>query len=140
MSDGAKGIKTGQVREVESKELKDVAEELLEEGFDHLESLTGVDRPEDGQIELIYHVSSYSDSDLREQVIVVKTRVDRETPEIRSLSDFWPNIRYMEAETRDLLGVRFKGNKLRAPLLLPDELEGEYPLRKDFEIPEEGIK
>jgi NADH-quinone oxidoreductase subunit C len=46
----------------------------------------------------------------------------------------------MELETRDLLGVRFEGNEEPDPLLLPNELRGAWPLRKDYKIPEEGIE
>lgn len=136
----SKGKKTRQVREISPNELRGEIEKLVDNGFDHLKSLTGVDRPENDQIELIYHLSSYSNSDLQRVIIEIRVRIDKDNPRIESISDIWPSSKYIEAETRDLLGVTFEGNKIRSPLILPEELEDEHPLRKDFKIPEEGIR
>lgn len=140
MSRESKKRKLGKAKEIEPGDLKAICKELAEKGFDHVKSLTGIDRPEDGQIELVYHVSSYSSSDLQGEIAEIRTKIDRDDPRIGSLAELWPSAEYMEAETRDLLGVIFEGNELGDPLLLPEELKDEYPLRKDFVIPEEGIK
>ncbi|KXA88558.1 hypothetical protein AKJ57_06715 [candidate division MSBL1 archaeon SCGC-AAA259A05] len=133
-----RGEKARQIREISPNELRELIEELAANGFDHLKSLTGLDRPEKDQIELIYHVSSYSRSNLQEEIIEIRVRIDRDNPKIESISDIWPSSKYIEAETRDLLGVTFEGNEIRSPLILPEELGDEHPLRKDFKIPEEG--
>jgi NADH-quinone oxidoreductase subunit C len=120
--------------------LKSVAKELVTEGFDHVKSVTGIDRPEEGLIELVYHISSYLTPALRGRVVEVRTEVDRSRPIIISISDIFPSCRYMELETRDLLGIKFEGNEEPDPLLLPEELKGTWPLRKDYKIPEEGVE
>lgn len=120
--------------------LKSVAKELKAEGFDHVKSLAGMDKPEEGLIELVYHISSYLNPSLRGRVVEVRTEVDRSRPTIISISDVFPSCRYMELETRDLLGVKFEGNEEPEPLLLPEELENTWPLRKDYKIPEEGLE
>ena len=38
-------------------------------GFDHAESVSGTDYPKDNQIEVIYHLSSYSDDKLSSQIL-----------------------------------------------------------------------
>src|ERR1044071_6717559 len=47
-------------------------------GFDHAESVSGTDYPKDNQIEVIYHLSSYSDANLSSQVMALSTRVNRD--------------------------------------------------------------
>ncbi len=120
--------------------LKSVAEELKTEGFDHVKSLTGLDRPEDKLIELVYHISSYLSSSLQGKIVEVRTEVNRSRPTIISISDVFPSCRYMELETRDLLGVKFEGNEKPDPFILPKELRNTCPLRKDYKIPEEGVE
>jgi NADH-quinone oxidoreductase subunit C len=121
-------------------DIKLAAKELKGEGFDHVKSVAGVDKPEAGVIELVYHVSSCLNPSLSKQVVTIKTEVNRSEPKIESLCDIFPSCKYMELETRDLLGVRFEGNEEPDPLLLPNELRGTWPLRKDYKIPEEGIE
>ena len=40
-------------------------------GFDHAESVSGTDYPNDNQIEVIYHLSSYSDEKLSSQILAL---------------------------------------------------------------------
>jgi len=128
------------VLRIASDTLKSVAKELAAEGFDHVKSLTGMDRLEEGLIELVYHISSYLNPALRGRIVEVRTEVDRSRPIINSISDVFPSCRYMELETRDLLGVKFEGNEEPDPLILPEELKNTWPLRKDYKIPEEGVE
>jgi NADH-quinone oxidoreductase subunit C len=121
-------------------DIKLTAKGLKDEGFDHVKSVAGVDRPEAGVIELVYHLSSCLNPSLSGQVVMIRTEVNRLEPKVESLCDIFPSCKYMELETRDLLGVRFEGNEEPDPLLLPNELKGTWPLRKDYKIPEEGIE
>ncbi|MFQ6130155.1 MAG: NADH-quinone oxidoreductase subunit C [Candidatus Hadarchaeaceae archaeon] len=120
--------------------LKSISKELISEGFDHVKSLTGIDKPENGVIELVYHISSYLNPALRGRVVELRTEVDRSRPVITSILDVFPSCRYLELETRDLLGVKFEGNEEPNPLLLPEEMKDTWPLRKDYKIPEEGVE
>ena len=46
--------------------------------YDHVESVSGVDYPQDKEIEVVYHIGSYSDSSLAKQLLVLATRAVRE--------------------------------------------------------------
>ena len=46
--------------------------------FDHAESVTGVDFPEDKEIGVVYHLGSYTDPTYSKQVLALATRVPRE--------------------------------------------------------------
>jgi NADH-quinone oxidoreductase subunit C len=127
------------VIKVPPRDMRRAAKELAKEGFDHVKSVAGIDRPEAGLIEVVYHISSYANPSLARKIVALRTEVDRNKPRIASLQDIFPSCKYMELETRDLLGVAFEGNKTPDPLLLPQELRRAYPLRKDYRIPEEGI-
>ena len=120
--------------------IRSVANKLKSEGFDHVKSLTGIDRPENGRIDLVYHLSSYLNPTIEGNVIEIRTEVDRTNPTIASISDLFQSCKYMELETRDLFGVKFSGNDEPDPFILPNELKGAWPLRKDYKLKEEGIE
>ncbi len=125
---------------VPSRELRAVVEALRDKGFDHVKSIAGIDYPEEGVIELVYHISSYLAENLVGKIVVLRTKVDRRKPDIDSISDIFPSAKYIELDTRDLFGVPFKGNDYPDPFILPEELKGSWPLRKDYTIPEEDIE
>src|SRR5438105_8851950 len=45
-------------------------------GFDHAESAGGTDYPKDNQIEMIYHLSSYTRDDIGSQVLFLSVRTN----------------------------------------------------------------
>jgi NADH-quinone oxidoreductase subunit C len=71
--------------------------------------------------------------------LVVKANIDREQPEVESLSHIWRTSEFHEREVFDLFGVRFLNHPDLRRLFLTDEWNG-YPLRKDFEDPVNMIK
>jgi NADH-quinone oxidoreductase subunit C len=99
--------------------------------FDYLECVTGVDLPEDGKIEVVYHVYSYA----KRHRIVLKCLLDRADPALPTVSHVWPTANWQERECFDLLGVLFDGHPDLRRLLLPDDWVG-HPLRKDYQQPE----
>jgi NADH-quinone oxidoreductase subunit C len=96
--------------------------------FDGFSSLTGVDMPAEGSIDVVYHLVSYRHHGL----CVLKVRLPREDPEVPSVTGVWKAANWFERETYDLLGVRFSGHPDLRRLLLPEDWEG-HPLRKDYE-------
>ena len=46
--------------------------------FDHAESVTGTDYPSQKEIEVVYHLGSYTDPALAKQVLALATRAPRE--------------------------------------------------------------
>jgi NADH-quinone oxidoreductase subunit C len=115
---------------VQPEHLPEVARTLREHPsleLDFLESLTAVDWPKAGTIELVYHFFSYS----RRHTVVLKVTVPRDTPEIASLTSLWDSADWLEREQYDLMGVTFTEHPDLRRLLLPEDWEG-HPLRKDY--------
>ena len=77
--------------------------------------------------EILYHFSY----DKEGIVISLKVYLDKEKPEISSLTKVIPGISYIEREIWELLGINFVGHPNLKHFLLPEDWpEGNYPLRK----------
>lgn len=106
--------------------------------FDMLSCLTAIDNgPESGSMEVAYNLSSLP----FEHQLMIKVEINRENPEIDSVSDIWRTAEWHEREAFDLFGIKFTGNPDLRRILLPEDWEG-YPLRKDYQLQEyyHGIK
>ena len=132
----------GNLVEIKSgpQDLAEAAIRLRNIGFDHVKAVTGVDHPEEGRIEVVYHISSLADLNLAKMIVILRTSVSKSSPSLPSLVDVWASALYLERETNDLLGVVFKGHPRLEKLLLPEEYEGLPPLLKEFEIKTEGVE
>jgi len=77
--------------------------------------------------EILYHFSY----DKEGIVISLRVYLDKEKPEIESLTKVIPGISYIEREIWELLGINFLGHPNLKHFLLPEDWpEGKYPLRK----------
>ncbi len=137
-------VKEDRVRINVSKEnIHDVAE-FIRDGlnYDHVESVSGVDYPQDKEIEVVYHIGSYTDSSLARQVLVLATRAQREenpipghdATKLPTLRDIFYSVEFHEREIFEMLGVYFNGHPDNRRLLLPEDWADLPPLRKDFAI------
>lgn len=110
--------------------------------YDHVESVSGVDYPGDNEIEVVYHIGSYSDNTLARQLLELSTRAQRESDPIPgndatklpSLRDIFYSVEFHEREVFEMLGVFFEGHPDNRRLLLPEDWADLPPLRKDFAI------
>ncbi|MGH1521730.1 MAG: NADH-quinone oxidoreductase subunit C [Nitrosopumilus sp.] len=137
-------VKKDRVRINAGKEsVHDVAEFIRDElNFDHVESVSGVDYPQDKEIEVVYHIGSYTDSSLARQILVLATRAQREenpipgndATKLPSLRDIFYSVEFHEREVFEMLGVYFEGHPDNRRLLLPEDWADLPPLRKDFAI------
>ena len=128
---------------VKKEEIIAVASFIRDElQFDHAESVSGVDYPEDKQIEVVYHLGSYTDPTLSKQILALATRTSREdvphpgndSTKLPSLRDVFPSVSFHERECFEMLGVYFEGHPDNRRLLLPEDWADIPPLRKDFAI------
>lgn len=103
-------------------------------GFDHVESASGTDYPKENEIELNYHLGSYSNPDLFPYILILSTKVNRSDPKSNSLINILPSVEYHERETYEMLGVYFIGHPRNERFLLPEDWADIPPLRKDFKI------
>jgi NADH-quinone oxidoreductase subunit C len=111
-------------------------------GLNMLRCVSGIDRPEEAQIEVVYDltslrpprvVGSYWTGD---NEIAVRVRVMRDGGHLPSVTDVWPAADWHEREVFDMLGVTFDGHPDLRRILCPDDWEG-HPLRKDYQYPRE---
>lgn len=101
---------------------------ILDEAEFFIESITGVDWIKDNQLEVIYDFSRY-DFDLCR--VVIRTRVDRKSPLVPTITNIYPGANWHERETHDFFGIKFDGHPHLIPLLLPEDADF-HPLLKDF--------
>jgi NADH-quinone oxidoreductase subunit C len=119
--------------------LVEAAEALKSAGFDHVKSVTAVDRPKEGVIEVTYHVSSYGDPELAKGIIGLTVRVPRDDARMPSLSRIWVSAEFQEREVFEFFGVVFEGHPDLRPILLIPPIAELRPLRKDFVVKEEPV-
>lgn len=137
-------VKEDRVRiNVKREHIKEVAEFVRDElNFDHAESVSGIDYPEENEIEVVYHLGSYSDPKLARQVLALATRAPREevpnpgndSTKLPSLREIFYSVEFHEREIFEMLGVYFDGHPDNRRLLLPEDWADLPPLRKDFRI------
>lgn len=95
--------------------------------FDYLFCLTCVDFKT--HLTMVYHLSSTR----YRYNIVVKSKLDRQQPEMQTVCDIWRTAEFHEREVYELFGVHFQDHPDLRLLILPEGWEGKNPLRKDFE-------
>ncbi len=120
-----------------SKEWLPLAQQLRDEPnlyFDYLFCLTCIDWKT--HLTMVYHLSSTK----YRHTIVVKSNLDRNNPEIETVSGLWKTALFHEREVYEMFGVNFLNHPDLRLLILPDGWEGKNPLRKDFEDPVNMIK
>jgi len=114
---------------VPANKIRQVVTMINEEVHDALpESVFGIDLEND-KYELIYIIWSHSNRLL----LQLRVSLEGERPEIESTCDIFPGFEWHERETREMFGIEFKNHPDPRLLLLPDELEGAFPLRKRFQ-------
>jgi NADH-quinone oxidoreductase subunit C len=102
--------------------------------FDYLFCLTCVDWKT--HLTMVYHLTSTT----HRQPLVVKVQLNRNNPEVETVSHIWRTAEFHEREVYEMFGVNFINHPDLRLLILPDGWEGKNPLRKDFEDPVNMIK
>ena len=102
--------------------------------FNYLFCVTCVDWKT--HLNMVYHLTSTK----YRHNIVVKSKLDRNEPEIETVSHIWRTADFHEREAYEMFGVKFLNHPDLRLLILPDGWEGKNPMRKDFEDPVNMIK
>ena len=102
--------------------------------FDYLFCETCVDWKT--HLTMVYHLESTQ----HRHTIVVKSKLDRNEPEIETVANIWKTAEFHEREIYELFGVNFLNHPDLRLLILPEGWEGRNPLRKDFEDPVNMVK
>ncbi len=96
--------------------------------FDMLSCVTGIDNgPEAGTMEMVYNLYSVPFN----LHLMLKVQLNRENPEIDTLSSIWKTADWQEREVFDMYGIQIKNHPDLRRILMPADWEG-YPLRKDY--------
>ena len=102
--------------------------------FDYVFCLTCIDFKT--HLTMVYHFES---TKYRHQV-VMKVQLDRNKPEIETISHIWRTAEFHEREMYEMFGVNFLNHPDLRLLILPDGWEGKNPMLKDFDDPVNMIK
>jgi len=103
--------------------------------FDHITDVTAVDFPnESPRFEVVYHFYSIQ----KKHRIRLKARVPEDDSVIDSICPIWQGANFLEREVYDMMGIVFRHHPdLRRILMTEDYNEG-FPLRKDFPVEGHG--
>jgi NADH-quinone oxidoreductase subunit C len=114
----------------EATGIVDVCKYLKEElQFGHLCMETAIDLLQKNEMDVIYIIGSYD----HPVVLTLKVKLLRDNPQIESVTSVYWNANWYERETYELFGVQYKNHPNLINLVLPEELLGDWPLRKDYE-------
>ncbi len=94
--------------------------------FSYLQNVSAVDY--ESHLEVVYHLHSLD----RKERLAVKVKVDREQPQIPTVTHLWNAANWNEREMFDLMGIQFIDHPNLKRILMPDDWVG-HPLRKDYE-------
>jgi NADH-quinone oxidoreductase subunit C len=117
---------------VEAKDWLSFAQQLRNDDslfFDYLFCLTCIDWKT--HLTMVYHLSSTK----YRHNIVVKSKLERNKPEIETVCKIWRTAEFHEREVYEMFGVNFLNHPDLRLLILPDGWEGKNPMLKDFEDP-----
>lgn len=103
--------------------------------FDYIVLISSVDYPHDKErFEMVYDFYSIG----KRHRIRVKARVPEEDCTIDSLCGIWKGAEFLEREVYDMMGIRFNNHPDLRRILMPDDYDEGYPLRKDFPVEGKG--
>lgn len=102
---------------------------LKNNGFTQLSYLSAVDWIDENKFEMIYILMNWELA----YHLQIRTKIDREMPEIASVISVFPGARYYERECYEFFGVHFPGNPEYHKQLILENWDSIPPLRKDFD-------
>jgi len=102
--------------------------------FDFLNSLAALDTGE--QFEVFYSLSSVEHSTRLDFKVIL----DRADPEIESVQEIWPSANWYERELWELYGIGVNNHDNLGMFLLPEDWDHGFPMRKDWQGPDDFIR
>jgi NADH-quinone oxidoreductase subunit C len=121
---------------VKKDSMHDVLKFLKEDeelNFHFLTTLCGVQTADEKQLGVVYHLHNMP----KNYRIRLKTFFDINKPEIPTVTDLYPTANWMERETYDFFGVRFKGHPNLKRILNVDEMDI-FPMRKEYPLEDQS--
>ncbi|MEN3013709.1 MAG: NADH-quinone oxidoreductase subunit C [Endomicrobiia bacterium] len=112
--------------EINKQNIIECVKVLFEDFGFRFSTATGIDC--ENNIEILYHFSY----DKTGEIVSLKVKLDKNQPEIESLTKVFSAAEWIEREIWEMVGVNFIGHPNLKHLLLPEDWpEGKYPLRED---------
>ena len=104
--------------------------------FNFLTDICGIHYPEtpEKEIGVVYHLHNM----MAKFRIRLKAFMSRENTEVDSLTELYAGANWMERETFDFYGIRFKGHPDLRPILNMEDL-GYHPMLKEYKL-EDGTR
>ena len=104
-----------------------------EMNFHFLTDLTGIQSMDEKHLGVVYHLHNMP----KNYRVRIKTWMSMDKPEIPTATDLWDGANWMERETFDFYGVKFKGHPNLKRILNVDEMDI-HPLRKEFPLEDQS--
>ena len=104
-------------------------EELRGDGHVQLTLLTATDWLEEGEFEVSYLLTDPVGC----RTVVLGVRIPRETPELPTVSDVWPQAVTYEQELNEMFGIRFEGSPRQGVPFILEGWKDMPPMRRDFD-------
>ena len=104
--------------------------------FHFLTDLCGIHYPDSDvneQFAVVYHFHNW----IENKRIRIKSFINGETPEIKTISNIFLSANWMERETYDFFGINFIGHPQLKRILNMDEMIS-FPMRKEFPMEDSG--
>ncbi|MGD2217498.1 MAG: NADH dehydrogenase (quinone) subunit D [Gemmatimonadales bacterium] len=99
-------------------------------GYDMLKDITGLDLGGGRPLQVVYQLWSTQDS----TPLRLKAALPPDRPKLKSVFGLWRASNWLEREVYDMFGVTFEGHPDLRRILMPENYEEGYPLRKDFPL------
>ena len=115
--------------EMKKKDVHLLLSTLKQAGWRQLSYLSAIDWIEENEFELVYILMNWE----KPVHIQIRTRVDRNNPEMNSILPIFPGAKYYEREAHEFFGIKFPGNPDFHKQLVLEEWDDMPPLRKDFD-------
>lgn len=97
--------------------------------FHFLTDLTGMQTADEKHLGVVYHIHNMP----KNYRIRLKAFMPIDKPEVPTATDLWPGANWMERETFDFFGIRFKGHPNLKRILNVDEMDI-FPMRKEYPL------
>lgn len=115
--------------EIETCDIHHVLTVLKNAGWKQLSYLSAIDWLEDNVFEVVYIVFNWD----RPVYVQIRSKIDREHPEVDSILPIYPGAKYYERECHEFFGIAFPGNPDYEKQLILEQWDDIPPLRKDFD-------
>ncbi len=124
--------------EIEKAKIFDICKLIRDESslrFDMMTDICSVDFPNETlRFEVIYQLYSIENN----RRIRLKARVSEDDCRIDSVVKLWQGANFLEREVYDMMGIHFNNHPDLRRILMPEDYDEGFPLRKDFPVEGRG--